>query len=172
MYQLAYFLNLISFEDSVETLGTHDQQQGYDSKVLVNILGDSLLDGGERLERFYEQFDTAISTIGYLPKDLMKFKGASSMDMARAFRNIIAGLVTRNDQSTEQYDFVKRMWRAACTLCLTARFQSLYGKTARWEEEFAPKIYQAIEVGSTEVFNSDIACIRKLANTSRTRHGS
>jgi hypothetical protein len=46
------------------------------------------------------------------------------------------------------------MWRAACTLHLTAIFQDDPREGKRWEEEVAPIFYQAIEVGSIEVFGS------------------
>ena len=79
LYQLAYFLNLISFEDSVETLGTHDQQQGYDSKVLVNILGDSLLDGGKHLESFMNNSKWLSALSDMRPSYLQEFEGVSGI---------------------------------------------------------------------------------------------
>ena len=74
LYELAFFLNLISFETAFEALRKHRQEGRY-TKVLVNTLGDSLLDGGKQLGKFYEQFETAIETIGYSPKDLQMFEG-------------------------------------------------------------------------------------------------
>ena len=46
LYELAFFLNLISFETAFEALRKHREEGRY-TKVLVNTLGDSLLDGGE-----------------------------------------------------------------------------------------------------------------------------
>ena len=74
--------------------------------------------------------------------------------MAGAFRDIIGELISIKKYGPEQREFVKRMWRAACTLHLTATFQHVPVKERRWEEEFAPMLYQAIDVGSTEVFDS------------------
>ena len=75
--------------------------------------------------------------------------------MAGVFRDIIGELISIKKYDTEQGEFVKRMWRAACTLHLTATLQHVSGQRgASWEEEFAPMLYQAIDVGSTEVFNS------------------
>ena len=74
VYELAFFLNLISFETAFEVLRKHREEGSY-TKVLVNTLGDSLLDGGKQLGQFYEQFETAIETIGYSPKDLKMFEG-------------------------------------------------------------------------------------------------
>ena len=76
VYELAFFLNLISFETAFEALRKHKEERGY-TKVLVNTLGDSLLDGGQQLGQFYEQFETAIGAIGYSPKDLKMFEGAA-----------------------------------------------------------------------------------------------
>ena len=76
VYELAFFLNLISFETAFEVLRKHREEGRY-TKVLVNTLGDSLLDGGKQLGQFYEQFETAIGTIGYSPKDLQMFEGAA-----------------------------------------------------------------------------------------------
>ena len=69
------------------------------TRVLVNTLGDSLLDGGKQLGQFYEQFETAIGAIGYSPKDLKMFQGASSSDVAGAFRDIVGKLI-----SIKKYD--------------------------------------------------------------------
>ena len=73
LHELAYFLNIIPFESSFEALRKHKQKGDY-STILTNILGDSLLDGGKHLEEFYKQYDTAVGTIGYLPKDLQAFE--------------------------------------------------------------------------------------------------
>ena len=153
LYELAFFLNLISFETAFEALRKHREEGRY-TKVLVNTLGDSLLDGGKQLGKFYKQFETAIGAIGYSPKDLQTFEGAASSEVAGAFRDIIGKLISTKKYGTEQREFVKRMWRAACTLHLTATFQHISGQGSSWEEEFAPMLYQAIDVGSTEVFNS------------------
>ena len=61
LYELAFFLNLISFETAFEALRKHREESRY-TKVLVNTLGDSLLDGGQQLGQFYEQFETAIGS--------------------------------------------------------------------------------------------------------------
>ena len=154
VYELAFFLNLISFETAFEALRKHREEGRY-TKVLVNTLGDSLLDGGKQLGQFYEQFETAIGAIGYSPKDLQMFEGVASSEVAGAFRDIIGELISIKNYGTEQREFVKRMWRAACTLHLTATFQTCFrSRRISWEEEFAPMLYQAIDVGSTEVFDS------------------
>ena len=127
VYELAFFLNLISFETAFEVLRKHREEGRY-TKVLVNTLGDSLLDGGKQLGQFYEQFETAIGTIGYSPKDLKMFEGVASSEVAGAFRDIIGELISIKNYGTEQREFVKRMWRAACTLHLTATFQDVSGQ--------------------------------------------
>ena len=152
-YELAFFLKLIPFETAFEALRKHRQESRY-TNVLVNTLGDSLLDGGEQIGQFYEQFETAIRAIGYSPEDLQTFEGVLSGEMAGAFRNIIGELISIKKYAPRQREFVKRMWRAACTLHLTATFRHVFGRGRRWEEEFAPIFYQAIDVGSIEVFDS------------------
>ena len=152
-YELAYFLNLISFKTSFAVLRAHRQHANH-ARILTNILGDSLLDGGKLLSQFYAQFETAVSTIGYLPEDLQEFEGIPEDDMAGTFRDTISDLVTKDYPGAGQSKLVKRMWRAACTLHLTATFQRAFGKERLWEKDFAQTFYQAIEVGKTEVFNS------------------
>ena len=93
VYELAFFLNLISFETAFEALRKHREEGRY-TKVLVNTLGDSLLDGGKQLGQFYEQFETAIGTIGYSPKDLQMFEGVASSNVAGALRDIIGELIS------------------------------------------------------------------------------
>ena len=153
LHELAYFLKLISFESVFEALRGYKQEGDY-SRILTNVLGDSLLDGGKRLEEFYKQYDTAIGTIGYLPKDLQAFEGLSENDVAGLLRGAASELLFSTEFNSGKQIFAKRVWRTACTLHLTAIFQKSFGKGKRWEEEFAPQLYQAIEVGSTEVFNS------------------
>ena len=92
LHELVYFLNLISFESSFEALRKHKQEGDY-SRILANVLGDSLLDGGKRLEEFYKQYDTAIGTIGYSPKDLQAFEGLSGVGMARILRDAASELM-------------------------------------------------------------------------------
>ena len=153
LYELAYFLNLFSFETTFEVLQKHKQRDDY-TKILVNTLGDSLLDGGQQLGQFYAQFETAFETIGYSPKDLKMFQGAAGSAMAGAFRDITGGLVAKSGNVTEQGRFARRMWRAACTIHLTATLQQVSGQERVWEETIAPMLYQAIDVGSTEAFDS------------------
>ena len=153
LHELAYFLNLIPFESVFEALRGYKQEGDY-SRILANVLGDSLLDGGKRLEKFYKQFDTAIGAIGYSPKDLQAFEGLSENDMAGLLRDTTGELMFSAGSNSGKQTFAKRVWRAACTLHLTAIFQASFRVGKRWEEEFAPQFYQAIEVGSTEVFNS------------------
>ena len=88
LYELAFFLNLISFETAFEALRKHRQESRY-TKVLVNTLGDSLLDGGKQLGQFYEQFETAIETIGYSPKDLKMFEGAASSEWLERLETLL-----------------------------------------------------------------------------------
>ena len=76
LYELAFFLKLISFEAALGALRKHKQESGY-TKILVNTLGDSLLDGGKQLGQFYEQFESSIETIGYSLKDLKMLQGVS-----------------------------------------------------------------------------------------------
>lgn len=159
LYELAYFLNLLPFETSFEVLHEYKQQGKY-SNILVNILGDSLLGGGKHLHQFYEQFETAIGVIGYLPKDLLKLQGIHTKFISGAFRDIIGELISKKHYDSERQEFMKRMWRVACTLHLSATLQSRTlqarpGEKNRWQEKYAPAIYQAIEVGSKEVFNSE-----------------
>ena len=125
LYELAFFLNLISFETAFEVLRKHREERRY-TEVLVNTLGDSLLDGGKQLGQFYEQFETAIEAIGYSPKDLQTFEGVASSDVAGVLRDIIGKLISVKNYGTEQREFVKRMWRAACTLHLTATFRACF----------------------------------------------
>ena len=154
LHELAYFLNLLSFETSLEVLQTRYQQDGY-SRTLVNILGDSLLDGGRRLNEFYEHFEASIKAIGYLPKDLQEFEGALSKSITDSFRYITGKVASNCDYDTEHGRFVKRMWRATCTLHLSAVLQAFsIGQKYLWDERFAPMLYNAIEEGSTEVFDS------------------
>ena len=127
LHELAYFLNLISFESSFEALRKHKQEGDY-SRILTNILGDSLLDGGKRLEEFYKQYDTAIGTIGYLPKDLQAFEGLSGSDMAGVLRDTTGELLFSAASNGGKQIFAKKMWRAACTLHLTAIFQGTFGE--------------------------------------------
>ena len=74
--------------------------------------------------------------------------------MTGAFRDIIGELILVKKYGTEQREFVERMWRAACTLHLTAAFQAVSGQGIFWKYMFAPMLYQAIDAGSTEVFDS------------------
>ena len=153
LYELAFFLNLLSFETAFEALQKH-KQQSENPRILVNTLGDSLLDGGKQLEQFYKQFEEAFGAIGYFPKDLKLFQGASSNHVAGALRDIIGELISSHNDDTEQGEFVEQIWRAACTLHLTATFQHVSTLGSSWEEEIAPMLYQAMDVGSTEVFDS------------------
>ena len=153
-YELAFFLKLISFETAFEVLGKHREEGRYTS-MLVNTLGDSFLDGGKQLGQFYEQFEAAFETIGYSPKNLQVFQGATSSNVAGALRDIIGELISIKNYGHRQREFVEKMWRAACTLHLTAALRDVSPlETSSWEEKFAPMLYQAIDVGSTEVFDS------------------
>ena len=108
LHELAYFLNLLPFEITFQALRMHRQREKY-SKTLTNILGDSLLDGGTRLNEFYEEFETSFGSIGYSPEDLLKFEGAPSIYMAGVFRDIIGELIARGHYKTkEQQAFVER----------------------------------------------------------------
>src|ERR1700738_3707236 len=152
LHELAYFLNLLPFEVTFQALRIHREGEEY-SETLTNILGDSLLDGGIRLDEFYKEFETSFASIGYSPEDLLKFKGASSVDMGGVFRDIIGDLIARKHYKTkEKRAFVKKTWRAACTLHLSAAFQSLSLNKPLWQDRFAPLFYHGIEVGRTEVF--------------------
>lgn len=157
LYELAYFLKLLPFETAFEALQTHKQKAGH-SRILANILGDSLLDGGKSLIEFYRQFDTAVSTIGYLPADLQILEGANSAGVAGTLRDIIGGLLSEKNYSEERQKFVRRMWRAACTLHLSGALQvTTFRDSVKedyWQEKYAPEIYRAIEVGNAEVFDS------------------
>ena len=153
LHELAYFLNIIPFESVFEALRGYKQEGDY-SAMLANVLGDSLLDGGKRLEEFYKQYDTAIGTIGYLPKDLQAFETSHGSDMAEVLRDTAGELFFNAAFNSGKQIFAKRVWRAACTLHLTAIFQEIFGVGKRWEGEFASQFYQAIEMGSVEVFNS------------------
>ena len=46
------------------------------------------------------------------------------------------------------------MWRAACTLHLTAIFPIFSRTGYLWEDKFAPLFYHGIEVGRIEVLGS------------------
>lgn len=153
MHELAYFLKLLSFETSFEALRVHKQQ--LDSpNVLVNTLGDSILDAGRSLEQFYKQFETTISTIGYLPKDVKAFEGVRDEEMAGTLRDIIGEFLAGGNHSPEKRTFMIKMWRAACTLHLSTNLQHDYRRGNSWKNMIAPVLYPAVEVGSTELFNS------------------
>ena len=152
VYELAFFLKLISFETAFKVLRKHRQDGRY-TGVLVNTLGDSLLDGGEQLDKFDEQLETTFETIGYSPEDLQTFEGVAASSVAGTFRDIVGELIFDKKYGPKRQEFVERMWRAACTLHLTAFLQSVTGQRGIWEEEFAPALYRAIDVGSTEVFD-------------------
>ena len=74
--------------------------------------------------------------------------------MAEVLRDTTGELLFNAASNGGKQIFAKRVWRAACTLHLTAIFQKSFGVGKRWEEEFASQFYQAIGVGSIEVFNS------------------
>ena len=150
VYELAFFLKLISFETALEALRKRREKSEY-TRVLVNILGDSLLDGGKQFDQFYEQFETASGAIGYSLKVLQKFEQVVSSDVAGAFRDIIGELISVKKYGPEQRVFMERMWRATCTLHLAAILQYQW---VLWDEEFASMLYRAIDVGSTEVFDA------------------